>query len=128
MNDVLSITYCQIPNFSNYLIDVSGNVWSKKSNIILKYDLSHKQGYVQLRLTNDSGQRKHVFVHRLVGLTFIPNPNNLPEINHKDGDKSNNHMSNLEWCDSKHNKKHALETGLRVMPKGEKHYRTKVRS
>jgi len=55
---------------------------------------------------------KNYQVHRLVAQTFIPNPNNLPQINHIDGDSLNNRINNLEWCDNSHNLKHAVETGL----------------
>lgn len=123
MNNVLSTTYCQIQNFPNYLIDDSGNVWSKKSNKMLAPIIS--KGYVKANLYTNR-KCKIMAVHRLVALTFIPNPNNLPEINHKDGDKSNNHVSNLEWCDSKHNKKHAALMGLNVPKKGENHHSSKL--
>ena len=53
-----------------------------------------------------------MFVHRLVALTWIPNPLSLPVINHIDGDKQNNHPSNLEWCTQAHNVTHAIKTGL----------------
>lgn len=62
-----------------------------------------------------SGIRKthHEKVHRLVALHFIPNPLNLSEINHINGDKTNNHVDNLEWCTRSHNLKHAYKIGLR---------------
>lgn len=53
------------------------------------------------------------YVHRLVAECYIPNPNNLAEVNHKDGDKANNNASNLEWCTSSENKRHAQKLGLR---------------
>jgi hypothetical protein len=55
-------------------------------------------------------------VHRLVSETFIDNPYNYPHINHIDGNKANNHYSNLEWCTSSQNSIHAFKTGLRVAP------------
>ena len=55
-------------------------------------------GYLHVTLYKDCKQ-KHFHVHRLVAKAFIPNPNNLPEINHKDEYKTNNHVDNLEWCD-----------------------------
>lgn len=58
------------------------------------------------------GKPKHLKIHRLVACAFIPNPYNFPQVNHKDGNKTNNHVSNLEWCDRSYNQKHAFKIGL----------------
>lgn len=58
------------------------------------------------------GKAKAYLVHRLVAEMFVPNPNDLPCINHKDGDKSNPHPENLEWCTHQENMAHAAATGL----------------
>ena len=58
-------------------------------------------------------KRKFYKIHRLVALAFIPNPNNYNQINHIDGNKTNNHVDNLEWCTAKQNTAHARATGLR---------------
>ena len=60
------------------------------------------RGYASVMLSKN-GLTKRWNVHRLIALTFIPNPNNYPEINHKDENKTNNIWTNLEWCDSKYN-------------------------
>lgn len=60
-------------------------------------------GYCVVLLHDGNGQRKNERVHRLVAQAFIPNPNNYPYINHKDEDKTNNHVENLEWCTAKYN-------------------------
>lgn len=59
------------------------------------------------------------YIHRLVAEAFIPNPNNYPVVNHKDGNKLNNVYTNLEWCSYSHNNQHAIDTGLRK-PKNSK--------
>ena len=61
-----------------------------------------KTGYMSVGLVKDKRQ-KHFFVHRLVAMAFIPNPDNLPQVNHKDEDKTNNCVENLEWCTIQHN-------------------------
>lgn len=69
-------------------------------------------GYKVTKLSK-SKMSKTINVHRLVAETFIPNPNNYPCINHKDGDKTNNCIDNLEWCTYSHNNKEAFKLGLR---------------
>jgi hypothetical protein len=65
----------------------------------------HKDGYRKLVLPID-GQQKHQFVHRLVAIAFLPNPENKPMVNHIDGVRDNNHLSNLEWVTAKENYDH----------------------
>ena len=61
-----------------------------------------KGGYLRLPLTINN-KAKSYLVHRLVALAFIPNPNNYPEVNHKNEDKTDNRVENLEWCDRSYN-------------------------
>lgn len=68
-------------------------------------------GYCKVCLTKD-GKRRVLSVHRLVALAFIPNTHCKPHINHIDGVKTNNHMSNLEWCTPGENVRHAYQAGL----------------
>lgn len=69
-------------------------------------------GYLVAGLSKN-GITKCYKYHRLLAIAFIPNPNSLPQINHKDGDKQNNNLENLEWCDCQHNVKHAFANGLK---------------
>lgn len=71
----------------------------------------NSKGYYCVNLYQNGKVHKYL-AHRLVGLAFIPNPNNYPIINHIDGNPLNNHESNLEWCTQSHNIKHAWDTGL----------------
>lgn len=64
--------------------------------------VKNRGGYLQILLSKD-GKVKHAYVHRLVSQAFIPNPSNLPEINHIDENPSNNNVENLEWCDRAYN-------------------------
>lgn len=69
--------------------------------------------YKQIALWKNN-KPTYYYVHRLVAEAFIPNPNNLPEVNHKDGNRQNNNVDNLEWVDSRGNKIHTVQTGLRT--------------
>lgn len=73
--------------------------------------------YYRVPLTNKNHIKKYYLVHRLVAETFIENPNNLPQVNHKDGNKANNKVDNLEWCTASFNLKHAIDKGLRITNK-----------
>lgn len=70
-------------------------------------------GYLRVGLRRN-GKTKFCMVHRLVAASFIENKNNKPIINHKDGNKQNNHVSNIEWCTHKENTEHAFDSGLIV--------------
>lgn len=73
-----------------------------------------KDGYYRVCLCENE-KRIYRSVHRLVAQAFIPNPENKPTVNHKDGNKQNNCVDNLEWATIKENNNHALQTGLRNM-------------
>ena len=68
-----------------------------------------KDGYQRVGLHRE-GKTKHVHVHRLVGQAFLTNPENLPQVNHKDEDKTNNNLSNIEFCDAKYNVNYGTRT------------------
>ena len=99
-----------IEGYDNYEISTYGRIRSKKLNIIMKTHNNHR-GYEQICL-RQNGSRHSCKVHRLVAETFIPNPDNLPQVNHIDGDKWNNNIDNLEWCTEQQNIQHAIQNGL----------------
>ena len=73
----------------------------------------NKDGYLKIHISNkERNINKVVSIHRLVAKAFISNPNKLPQINHKDGNKLNNSISNLEWCTNLYNQQHAWKNGL----------------
>lgn len=83
--------------------------FAKRKGRVLK--ASNRAGYPSVMLTNGKS-RKTFTVHRLVAIAFIPNCGDLPCVNHKDGNKENNHSSNLEWASYMDNSVHAVSTGL----------------
>ena len=87
----------EIPNFPNYLIFRNGAILSKKRRIFLKQNTINNQGYKIVSLRND-GKSYVKSIHRLLGLTYIPNPENKRCIDHIDRNKTNNKLCNLRWA------------------------------
>ena len=90
------------------------NRYNKKQIVkgkLLKLNDDRSKGYLIVTLCKN-GKRKTYRVHRLVAETFIDNLENLPQVNHKDGNKYNNHINNLEWCSCKENIRHAWKNKL----------------
>jgi hypothetical protein len=116
---------------TDYYVTENGDVYSKKyhptqnRNCELKKLKSFDCGHGYLRIGIIINKIPQQFsVHRLVAECYLPNPNNLPEVNHNDGIKTNNHVSNLYWCTSSQNKPHAYDTGLKKI--GEEHHKSKL--
>lgn len=108
-----------------YQVSKNGQVKSfHKNSIRILAQKTDKYGYLIVGLYYKK-QRKHIGVHRLVALAFIPNPQNKPEVNHLDGDKTNNNDWNLEWATTAENIQHAFNTGIKVGPSGKNHRRSK---
>lgn len=93
--------YKEIKEAPGYSIYDDGRVWSEKQQKFLSISLDEK-GYQKASLWVNN-KVKTIKIHRLVAKYFIPNPYNYKEVNHKDEDKTNNHVENLEWCDRKYN-------------------------
>ncbi len=101
---------------SDYMVSDHGRILSfkGKSKLIISSTITAKgYEYVPIR---QKGIYVGYSVHRLVATAFIPNPKRLPQVNHLDGNKLNNHVANLEWCDAYDNIMHAIRTGLRPSP------------
>lgn len=95
-----------------------------KQKRILKTNLS-KNGYEKIKLFKD-GKRYYFNVHRLVALTFLANDFNKSEVNHKDGNKINNNISNLEWVTASENQLHAFKYGLQKSKTGKDNKQSKA--
>ena len=96
-----------------YKVSNTGQLISLRKNQLLK-PFTHKKGYLVATLTKDK-KASHLYVHRIVANAFLENEEANKQINHKDGNKTNNCAENLEWCNDTENKKHAFENGLRKM-------------
>lgn len=103
----------------NTIYGSSRNVGQKRLS-----PFNNGKGYLAVTTTIDY-KKKNYYIHRLVAEAFIPNPDNKPEVNHKDGNKSNNHFKNLEWNTLKENRDHAKNTGL--MRGGEQMHSSKLK-
>lgn len=116
-----SVVFLKYPNIDfgdRYAISNTGEIFSLHTGGILS--TFSRVGYRCISLLDVNGNKHNLYVHRLVAYNFIPNPNNYPIINHKDENRSNNNISNLEWCTVSYNNtyndahlrraKHASET------------------
>lgn len=119
--------WVNIPNWEEYQISEVGEIYSKRRNVMLKvWKASNKYPRVTL---SKNGIEKTFCIHKLVALAFIPNPENKRTVNHKDGNKLNNHVDNLEWATISENMIHAVSTGLckpHDFGKGENHDSAKL--
>ena len=106
---------------TQYAISNKGNVRNSNTGKILRPEVSNC-GYLRVGMYYVKYNKRyhiHGSVHRLVAIAFIPNPDNLPEVNHKDGNKTHNWVENLEWSSSSDNDYHAYATGLKKKIYGE---------
>ena len=119
-----AIQHKDIFGYPGYSVGSDGTILSFKSKepkALKQY--VNKKGYLYVLLYTGK-KSTYCRVHRLVAQAFIPNPDNKLEVNHKDGVKTNNHVSNLEWATHKENIDHALDNDL--YPMGSKHYSAKL--
>lgn len=105
-NKLKKIVWKAIPGFTKYEASTDGQIRNCFTEKILKQNL--KKGYYMVGLTGD-GEQIHYYVHRLVALTYIPNPNDYDVIDHIDNNKHNNNVKNLRWCTDAQNAKYYAE-------------------
>ena len=98
----------QIPNFPNYTINIDGIIMGQTAE---KAQTHGKNGYKYVTVYANNTSKK-LYVHRLMAELYIPNPENKRTVNHIDGDKHNNNLSNLEWHTDSENIQHAYDNGL----------------
>lgn len=103
----------KIENYENYEVRPNGEVINTKTGRVLK-SLKDTSGYLKVCLCKN-GKPKMFLIHRLVAETFIPNPDNLPCVNHKDEDKTNNWATNLEWCTHKYNNNYGTAIKRKIL-------------
>lgn len=110
----LSMGLTEVPNFPGYYADTNGNIYSTRKQggyrrePTLMNPVPDKDGYLRVNFYRN-GKRHYLFVHRVIAKTFIPNIDDLPQVNHIDGDITNNKVENLEWCTMSDNIKHRIE-------------------
>lgn len=120
-NEFKTVTYPNVEFAHEYKINKNGDVFSTYRNQwkeMSKQQIS--KGYLRVGLTTTTG-RKFFMIHRLVMEAYSPVDNSLElEVNHLDGNKTNNNIENLEWCTGSCNVRHSLDTGLKIPARGER--------
>ena len=105
-----------VSEFPDYQISSQGNVYSSKRNKMMSL---YKASYTRIKLFRDG--KPHIrYVHVLVAKAYIPQLEGKTLVNHKNGDRYDNRVENLEWCTPQENSQHAVDTGLCPKPKGKK--------
>lgn len=102
----------EVVGFKEYHICEDGRVFSMKKNRYLLPRVD-RHGYSYVTLTKGDGKSVYKSIHRLVAIAFVPNPDNKPQVNHKDCNKRNNHVSNLEWVTQLENNIHTISMNRR---------------
>lgn len=104
----------------NYGFTPEGDVFNLKFDRQLKPYVSATTGYLYITLRHEDGRYRPTVLHRIIAKLYVPNPENLPMVNHKDTVKTNPHFKNLEWHTNKMNIQHAYDNG--AIPKGADRY------
>ena len=103
--------YRKIPNYSKYRIYKDGRIYSEYYNRFIT-PTEDTGKYLQVTLYGDNKVKKTIKVHRLVAIAYLPNLENLIEVNHKDFNRKNNNVENLEWCDRLYNVRYTAENNI----------------
>ena len=103
--------YKKIKNFSHYRIYNTGKIYSEFINRFIT-PTKDSGNYLQNTIVDDFGNRKTIKTHRLVAMAFLPNPNNYPDVNHKDFNRQNNNVENLEWYTQEYNSHYTRDNHL----------------
>lgn len=104
---------------SNYKADKEGNIYTSEGALMKQHVMGN--GYLRVKLSRDC-KRGMYLVHRIIAETFIKNEVNMPIVNHRDNNRANNRVDNLEWCDNSYNQKQRYLSGGHVGTKRKKVY------
>jgi len=112
----------EIPKFNNYEANKSGLIRNRLTKKVL-HTFPNKDNYLRVQIINNWGVAKNRYVHRLIAKTFIPNPFKLKDVNHKNNNRQDNRVANLEWLSRSDNIKQVWRTGARRKARRKNHGR-----